>query len=523
MAVPPDVSAVPPPGTATPRTIVRNAAANAAATVYMYLTGFFLVPVILHALGPDVYGGLWAIVGALTLSLGLLDLGAGTAYVAFIAERSARGDDEGVNTVVASGLAAGALLGGLILAVALLGGDLLLDLAGVRPAMMEDARFVLRVSAAGLFLVNLLAPVTSILSGFQRIDLQSALSAGTQTLAVAGALAVLGAGFGVRGLALSNLAAAALGAAATLVAGRRIFPALRISVSRVRPAVTTAMLVYGMNLFLSRLADIATFQIDRILALRFFGPAASTTYDVSARLTGATRAIAGLLLGGLTPAFAGVDAREGRGKSLALYRRTMRYLVIVAAFLFGFVIARSEDLLGLWLGPGVATSPVVVRLLAAGYFLNIITGAASAMAAGVGATDLYRRYGILVTVILVPLAFGGAMLFGLAGVAAGSALTLAVGGGVFIASFHRRQGLPVREIGALAGKPVLAAAAAAVAAVLVVPAPDAAGRMDLLVPVILAGLVYTGVYLAGGVALRMLRMGELRQIGDLFLRRGGAA
>jgi O-antigen/teichoic acid export membrane protein len=490
--------------------------------MYTYLTNLLVIPVMVSILGAEQYGGLWAIVGALTAYIGLLDLGTGTAYVAFIAERAARQDAEGVNTVLASGTGAGLLFGAGIMVVAFLADDVLLRVAGVAPSQMDDARFVLHWAAGILALLNILAPLTSLLAGFQRMDLQALVTAGAQTLNVAGTLFVLNSGFGVRGLIVNNLVTALAGGIAAILLGRRLLTGLRLSTRDFRPATVRAMFKYGVNLFTSRLGDIVVFQTDRILSLRFFGAAAATSYDVSARLSSATRSVAGLMLGGLVAAFAGVDAREGRARSLALYKRATRYLAVIAAFFFGFVIARAGELLGAWMGAGYQDAALLVRLLAAGYLLNILTGAASAMAAGVGATDLYRTYGILVSVVNIPLTIGGALLFGPPGIAAGSAATLAIGGFAFAAAFHRRQNTPIGEIFPLLLKPIGTAALAAATVLLVLPSdPGAASRADFLPGLLLSALLYAAVFAGVGTALRLVAPAEVRQMAGLFIGRDG--
>ena len=51
------------------------------------------------------------------------------------------------------------------------------------------------------------------------------------------------------------------------------------------------------------------------------------------------------------------------------------------------------------MGEGYGKAALVIQILALGYFTNLVSGAASSIAVGIGKTEFEMRYGILTSIL----------------------------------------------------------------------------------------------------------------------------
>ena len=417
-----------------PRKITRNTLTNAAGFAVQFLTSMLLLPFIVRSIGNEAYGGIWAIVGTLTMSLGLLDLGTGTAFVKYISEFHARGDATSLSEVVNTGFAMYAAFGLVILPTTWFAGEYLLSVIGVPPALMSYAVFVLRIGMVVFVLAALLAPLTTVVFGIQRMDLNLIASVASQLTNIAGCITVITLGLGVRGLIVNNLLVLLVNSAILAWFALRIVPTIRFGPAYCTRSMAKRFLGYGMNLQVSKLAQVFLFQLDRIVTLRVFGTVSAAFYDIGGRLCNGGRSVVTLTISALIPAVSELHALDERERLLTLYRRGSKYVSIAATFVFLFVGTFSSDIVRTWMGEGYAASAMIVSALACGYFFNVTTGIASAVAAGVGRTDFERRGGVLSALLNVVTISVGALLFGAVGIAAGTSISL-VGGAFYL--FHQ--------------------------------------------------------------------------------------
>jgi O-antigen/teichoic acid export membrane protein len=481
----------------TPRRIIRNTLTNSASYGFLFISNIFLLPYVVHALGNQYYGGIWAILGTLTAYMGLLDLGTGMSLVKFISEFYTKGEEIHLCEVVNTGIASYATLGIAVLVVAWAAGETILSLIGVPQAIMQEAVFVLRIGMLALVIANIVSPVTSVLTGIQRMDINSYVSIGTQTLNIVGTITVLSAGYGVRGLILNNLMIVVLNSVCLGWFAFRFVPGLKLGVRYCSMAMLKKSLGYGANLQVSRLAQVILFQTDRILALRFFGEITSAYYAVGAQLTSAVRSIAFLSVSALVPAVAEMDAKQHHDTILVLYKRGSKYIAVIAAFLFIFVGVFIPQIMRVWMKDAQFLAATgVVRVLIFGYFLNVVTGVASSLAAGIGKTEFDRRYGVFTSVFNLGATISLCLLLGPIGIAMGTSLSLMLGALYYLRLFHSYVKVSPGDILRLFWRPILAGILAGMGALLVSMVLPGDEGSRILGAAMLSGvfLVYTGLF-----------------------------
>lgn len=475
-----------------PRKIIRNTLTNSVSFAYLFLSNLFLVPFILGYLGPEYYGGIWVVIGTLTAYVGLLDFGTGQAFIKHISEYHAKDDRQALLEVVNTGIALFLGFGVVVIALSLVLDLQVLRLVGVPENIMDDARFVFRIGILVLVAANLMSPVSSILNGIQRMDVQSYIAMGVQTLNIAGTIVVLTSGYGVKGLILNNLLIFIVSGLLSGMFAFRFIPYLAFGPRYVKSARVVQLVRYGFNLQVSRLAEIVVFQTDRIIALRLFGILAATYYDISARVNSGARSASFLLVSAISPAVAELDALKDQERLAVLYVRSSKYIAVAASFFFGFVIAFAPELLVVWMGRDFVVASDLVRVLALGYFFNVITGVASSTSAGLGKTELNRRFGVFLAVVNLPLTIGCALILGPLGIAIGTTVALGSGALYFMRSFHRAVGFSSASIAALFLKPVTVAALSGliISIAATFASPETLTRMDLLALLGVAFVLY---------------------------------
>jgi O-antigen/teichoic acid export membrane protein len=256
-------------------------------------------------------------------------------------------------------------------------------------------------------------------------------------------------------LILNNLGVAVVNAAIMSRYAWTLYPELRLSSKYCSRAKAKTMLVYGTNLQVSKIAQIVTFQTDRIFSLRFFGTSNATHYDLGVRVNSAARTVTASLVTALIPAVSEMETLDQREQLAALYERGTKYVVTLAAFLFLFIFIFADPLIAAWLGEGYGQTVVFVRILTLGYFANIVTAVSSAMTAGLGRTNIDRNYGILMGIVNIVLVVVLALTVGAYGIAIATSMSLTIGSLYFLGAFHRSFGLRHWTIARIYIKPLL--------------------------------------------------------------------
>jgi O-antigen/teichoic acid export membrane protein len=485
----------------TQRTIARNTLTNSLGFVVAFGANLVILPFIVHSLGQDVYGGIWTIVGPLTATLGLLDLGTGTAFVKYISEYHTHGDRHSLSELVNTGMLMYVVVGVVLLGIAWFSGEALLAALGVTAALLPDGVFVFRIGVLIFVLANILSPLSMVLTGIQRMDLNAYIMIGGQLVNVCGTVLVLGMGWGVRGLILNSLVVLTCTALTQCFMGLRLVPGIRFGGVYARWEMVRRFLRFGLNLQASKLAQVILFQSDRLVSLRMFGTVTAAYYDVGAKLCSAGRSMAFLTVSALIPAASELDARQDRERLLLLYHRASKYTGIAASTLFAFIGFFAGDIMKAWMGPEFLDSVPIVVALAAGYFFNISTGVASALAAGMGRTDFEGKYGVFAAIVNLPLSIGLGLALGPIGIAIGTSLTLLLGGIYFLYQIHRFLGRPRRTVIESLIKPLSASLVAGGVTLVLrnLVFGDPVGRGDALLALTCALLVFL---LLDGVLLR---------------------
>jgi O-antigen/teichoic acid export membrane protein len=479
------------------RTLVRNTLSGAAAYVVNLVVSLLLAPYLLAKLGPELFG-VWIILVVITNYFSLLDLGVSLSFVKHLAEAETLGRHASRNTIVATGwvfyaafslvtVAGGLALQPLVFGFLHLSADVTLIYWGVL------AIFAIR---------NSCVVYRSLLFALQRIDVLNAISMAAAVINAVAVVTVLALGYGLAGLVAVSLVLAVFHVTAEVISAYRCCHGLRLNPFAASRRMFRTLFHYGINLQASRLADLVYLHIDKLLLGHFVGFGPVTFYELGGKVAGLTRSFPTVLLQGLLPAASELEAQRNRERLLRLYLKSSKYLAALAFPLATFSILEAKRVMSVWLGAGAHDGAVLaMQVLTVAYLLHLLMEAAMAVARGIGVVQFEMRALIVTAGLNVGLSALLIMAYGLAGALIGTAVSMAIGYGLFMRSFHRYVAMPfavlVKDVYLV---PLIGAAAAAAVVLaagysLEMAAPMAdTSRLTGLLVLSVKSLLFVGVY-----------------------------
>jgi O-antigen/teichoic acid export membrane protein len=490
-----------------------NTAYNALHSLASLLVGMILTPVLLRHLGVEGFG-FWSLLWAIAGSLAVVDLRIGSAVTRFVADAWARGDLERLARVARAGLTFYLVLG--VLEVALAG--LLLGLPAQPLAFPEavsgSGRLAL-VAAVAAFAVSSAASVfAGVLQGLQRFDLTALVAIGATLGRGAGLLGVVAAGGGVAALVLVEGLVALAQGLALYGQARRLLPGLRLAPGGPAGPLFRELGAFGLRLQVAHLAFLASFHGDKLLLSLFLGLPAVAFYEVGSKVAYVMRGLPLLLVSAVGPVASALEAGGARGEIWRFYLRGTSLLVAAGTPLLVFTTVGAGAILRLWIGEELPEARQAVRLLAVGYYVNLLSGMAHTVAVGMGRPDLEMRRSLLVTGLNLGLSASLIPLLGFVGAPLGTALALVAGTLYLLGCFHAAFGQPLGAVLTPLRPALLLALPTGAAAWLLIQAGHGwgDGRWPWAVVLSGAGLLIGGTYVLLAVRGGVVRAADLRAV-----------
>src|SRR5262249_26874975 len=161
-------------------TLARNVSARSLAIVTDMIVGFLILPFNVSRLGAAAYG-LWMLTASITAYFSVLDLGYGGAVVKFVAQYRARRDSTALNEILSTMFHLFTGFGVLAYAVAIVIAVYLDRLFNLSADQAHVGRIVLLVVSLQVTGAMAFGVFGGVVNGFQRYDLNSAVSIVTST------------------------------------------------------------------------------------------------------------------------------------------------------------------------------------------------------------------------------------------------------------------------------------------------------------------------------------------------------
>lgn len=485
---------------ASSRAVVRsgifNLAGFAASAVYMIV----LVPLALHYLSGEQYG-LWTAVLAITGYIGLADLGLSTSFVTFIARFVTERDMTSAGRVVHLGLVFYLLVAAFMFLLSYLAGDMFFALLDIPAGLLPLARTTLYLATLVFGVTSVAGVYGSILGAIQRVDLVNILSIVAYAVKLGAMALVLDAGWGIPGLLLVEAAVTSLHVPVLLIIIRHELPGFPFFRWSYDHGLMRRLFTYGVQLQVSRLADVVQAQWDKLVLTRALGLDAAKIYDIGSRPAGRIRSLPITAIASLVPAVSSLQAHDKDDRILAALIRGTRYLALLSAPLFGGAFVFAGLLMQVWLGPGYDIAAWTLRLLSIGFFFNVVVGALSLISQGRAEPQYQMRTTLAQAVVNLVLSVVLVWFFGYFGAVIGTVTATIFGGILFFGTYGKRlMPSPLASLVGLTYRPVLAVLPAGLLGILTAEActllPLAAGRLSAGIALGTGGLVFMAVYVA---------------------------
>jgi O-antigen/teichoic acid export membrane protein len=426
------------------RSLVRNTFFNALGYCWTLLIGFLVTPILIHFIGLKTYG-LYILYGSILAWLWILDLGLSTAATRSLSHHAADGKEdlfwECLNTTITIKLAVGLFIAG----SAFLGSDLLSNLPGMNT--LPGTGPVLRIMALSYAISNFSQAYTAALAARQRMDIPNRLGMFISIPATAVSVTALALGMGLEGFLAVNLAASTLYLALARSTLRRISPSPTIPTPFFSRLEFRELLGFSWKQSFNRMADTFLTSADRLILGSDF--TAISRYQLGATIGWRIREFTATSISAAFPAATDLFAREDWTGLNQMFRRGTKFLSLLAFPPMLFATIFAEEILTFWLGGLPPDSALVLRLLAIGYFVNVLAALSATVAAAADRLDLHVRSSAASVVAVVILYGLMGRHHGLPGLAASVSAGFALLGILLIVQvcvhFRGRLALPVQE------------------------------------------------------------------------------
>ncbi len=393
--------------------VTRNTFFAGIGQISIMLINFLLVPYIISKTGIERYG-IWALAYSVIGFIALLDFGIGDIYTKFVAEYIAKGSMEELNRIISSGFTFSIFIG-LMFSSALLLRSQVLGFFKFNQIYMQEAYFVLTWAIMIFIFLFVSGIFNGLLYGMQRLGVLNSIDVVSAIINALATVVFLELGYGLRGLVFSTAAYSLFSVAGKAFYSYRLLPALKINPLKFNYDSFRKMLAYGTKLQITKIASFITMQIDKIYIGHFLNAALVGYYDVGASLARTTRRVPMILLPALLPAASELDSLDDKETLYKLFIKSSKYVSILAVPLCFFVLANSNNLIRLWMGPGYEKSVMVLCFLSVGFAINVLTGPGTSIVRGIGRPELETKYTSLLAVLNSVLSLVLVISYGLLG------------------------------------------------------------------------------------------------------------
>lgn len=427
--------------------MVWNVLASWGGYAVVVVAGFIMPRFIDRRMGQDDLG-VWDFAWSLLSYFALVEMGIGFSVQRYVAKHRAAQDVEGLRCAVSSVMCVQVVAALIVLLATAAMTWALPSLFGRSLGVRTDAAStVVALLGTSLAVQMAFGVFRGVITGCHRWDLHNGIQAGFHAATVAGMIAAISLGYGLKGLALVNLC----GVVATELTRRsvayRVCPEMRIRLAYVRWPQMRRMLAFGGKSSIHTLGLLVLFQGNYLLVMSQLGPAALALYARPGALVRHVETFVNKFAHVLTPAASSLQARGRDADLRQLLMESTRFATGLALPLFLVLAILGAPILDLWMGPRYEQG-LVLAILAVGYLLPVSQQPAVTILTGL---NLHGRVGVInLGVALVGVALGiiamGVLQWKLVGAALALVLPLMIGDGILIPLYAcRRLGVSFTE------------------------------------------------------------------------------
>lgn len=329
--------------------LFKNGVYSAVAWIFPLILAITVTPIVVKALGNELYGLYAVVVGFITYSF---TFGIGKSAAKFVAEYRSTGDDAKASEAVSAILWISllfAVLGSVItiaLARPIVAHVLLID------ADLQDQAVVALYLACAVIIATMVSQVFQfVLQGIHRFDRYLLLTNLAGLFLNLGSVGVVYLGYGVTALLVWNLIVTGVIGLAFYASARRMMPELVIGFS-VSPGIRRPVLKYAGSIVVYQVFGNVLFMFERGWIVRRFGPEALTFYVVPMMLGIYLHLFIASLVQALFPVVN--ELLDDRERLVRLYQTSTKIILTLTTFFVVTFAVCAKPFLSLWMSPDFA-------------------------------------------------------------------------------------------------------------------------------------------------------------------------
>jgi len=329
----------------------------------------------LHFLGYDRYG-VWLVLATVLSFAKLGNLGISQAVMKLVAEEYGRGDIEGIQRYITTGLALLCLSSSLVLIVILVFKTQIIAAFKLSDENAQTALWLLPYVGILSIYIFIVQALNATLSGLGRMDLANYAQAFGRIVAVTVAVILLYSGQGIKSLLIGNTLSYMFIHIASLICIRRTARIRILRLGNLDFHRGKRILRFGSAVFGGSVIVMMFSPFNKLMLSRYAGVATIPIYEIAFRGSMQVRSLVEAGLRALMPEISRISANMTRNATDRIshtYRRGVKLIFLFGIPMYGVLIIFVPLLLRVWLGEKfVETLPGVFRIMLVGTFISLL-------------------------------------------------------------------------------------------------------------------------------------------------------
>jgi len=430
-------------------TLIKNTAYHAGGRIWQVAVSLFMAPLILSYLGDSQFA-LWVLFWTFSMYFMFMDFGLGVSLVRDVARCNSQGTWLPVSKAINSLLVLYVILGLLVSLLAYFFSDWLTVRMSVSPEMAVFVSDILLWGGGIFALIGVVNTFSGLLRGLQRYDKITKAMVYVSVPNVLGTYIVLDMGYGIAGLLWVVTGVYILQTCILLVYAKQLMPELSFGLRYLSFQQVKAMLPFGMRIQVSKFAELASYQSDKIL-LAFLLPIHFVTmYDLGSRIASLMRDLPYSLTSAVFPAASDMHEKQELERLWKMYDRGSKYLLVVTLPMLMGLWLTAHLVIGMWLGNVAIEVYQSVMILSFAYWMVISLAMSFSIGTGMGWSTPIMQSALLQAVLNIMLSYVLIKEVGFVGALYGTAIAISIANGILYIRFCRHFKQSIRaELGRL--------------------------------------------------------------------------
>jgi len=502
--------------------ILRNTSWTIIARLSHICINILLIPFILSHVGTIRYG-IWVALFVVVDYFNLLDFGTGAATIKYVADYYTKKNLKKIGQVITLTFIFNCIYIPFLI-TAYLFSDEVLSFFNIEPNYLPEAKIIFVGVLANFAISQLAGVLRSTLIGIQRIHINNLFEIVYLFLYASGVFYLLSKGYGLQGIIMMMFCLRCALFVYRLIYVLSVMPSIIKALNKIDLSMCSSFFSYGAKLQIASIAGFFNFQIDKLLIGHYLKMEFVAFYEIGAKLAMMIRHVPSVMMGPLIPASAELAANRDTTRLNELYLRSNFYIILVAAPIAAFFILNSREIVAIWLGElAHPYCALTLRVLSVAFFFQMLTSAVASIGRGLGMIRYEIESSVLNAILNISLSVILIIKFGFLGALLGTTVAMAVSNCLYFIRFSRFMKIEMSKVlDRILIKPVLCALIPAILcyffknfltdSILM----SKLSRLEALYSLLIVGIVYLLVFVAGLFLSRAIGLSDLRLFGRAF-------